>query len=131
MNIVSEQTGQGAAVLIRAVEPIQGLEFMSTQRTVPKLRELTNGPGKFCQSFGIDLQQNGEDLVKSSRVWIESKGVDLDFGIRVSTRIGISQGQELPYRFFVDGNPFVSGRATDHSVKRDRYLGPIPQKVAP
>jgi DNA-3-methyladenine glycosylase len=129
MNIVSEPTGQGSAVLIRAIEPTHGLDLMDTHRAVSKFRELTNGPGKLCQSFAIDLQKNGEDLVKSKRVWLESKANDLDFEIRTSPRIGISQARERPYRFFVDGNPFVSGRATDHSRMRDRCLA-IPQKVS-
>ncbi len=129
MNIVSGQTGQGSAVLIRAIEPTHGLDLMTTHRAVLKLRELTNGPGKLCQSFAIDLRSNGEDLVKSKRVWLESKANDLHFEIRSSPRIGISQARELPYRFFVDGNPFVSGRATDHSRTRDLCLA-IPQKVA-
>jgi DNA-3-methyladenine glycosylase len=128
MNIVSEPTGQGSAVLIRAIEPTHGLDLMGTHRAVSKLRELTNGPGKLCQSLAIDLQRNGEDLVKSDRVWLESKANDLDFEIRTSPRIGISQARERPYRFFVDGNPFVSGRATDHSRMRDRCLAKA-QKV--
>ena len=129
MNIVSEKSGYGAAVLIRAVEPIQGVEFMSSLRPVPKLRDLTNGPGKLCQAFGIDIGLDGEDLVRSQRVWLESNVAIADFEIRASPRIGISQAKDLPYRYFVDGNPFVSGRARDHSFKRELYLGTTPQEV--
>ncbi len=129
MNIVSEKAGYGAAVLIRAVEPTLGIEFMSTLRPVLKLRELTNGPGKLCQAFGIDIDLNGEDLVKSKRIWLESKVKTADFEIRTSPRIGISQAKDLPYRFFVDGSPFVSGRARDLSLIRDFHLGSTPRKV--
>lgn len=129
MNIVSEKSGYGAAVLIRAVEPIQGVEFMSTLRPVSKPRDLTNGPGKLCQAFGIDIGLDGEDLVRSQRVWLESNVEIADFEIRASPRIGISQAKDLPYRYFVDGNPFVSGRERDHSLKRELYLGTTPQEV--
>ena len=130
MNIVSEKAGNGAAVLIRAVEPTQGIEFMSTLRPVPKPQDLTNGPGKLCQAFGIDIGFDGEDLASSQRVWLESNAEIADFEIRASPRIGISQAKDLPYRYFVHGNPFVSGRARDHSLKRELYLGTTPQDVS-
>ena len=123
MNIVSEKAGCGAAVLIRALETIEGFELMSALRPVSKPRDLTNGPGKLCQSLGIDIRFNGEDLVESKRIWLESPSEKVDFEIRSSPRIGISQAQDLPYRFFVDGSPFVSGRARDHSQSRDLFLG--------
>ena len=123
MNIVSEKAGCGAAVLIRALETIEGFELMSALRPVSKPRDLTNGPGKLCQSLGIDIRFNGEDLVESKRIWLESPSEKVDFEIRSSPRIGISQAQDLPYRFFVDGSPFVSGRARDHSQGRDVFLG--------
>ena len=122
MNIVSEKVGRGAAVLIRAIEPTHGIECMSRLRPVPKLRDLTNGPGKLCQSFGIGMNLNGELLVKNETIWLESTDSRLSFQIRSAPRIGISQAKELPYRFFVHGNPFVSGRASDHSLKRDLFL---------
>ncbi len=129
VNIVSETTGIGAAVLIRALEPIVGLASMSLLRPVSKPHELTNGPGKLCQAFGLDLRFNGENLIQGKNLWLESKPNSVEFAIRRTTRIGISQGKDLPYRFFVDGNPFVSGLAMDHSITRDRYLGSIYQRV--
>lgn len=119
MNIVSENTGEGAAVLIRALEPIQGIESMQRLRPADKITELTNGPGKLCQALGIDIQHNGVDLVTSKTIWLEPKSDSDRFEIRTSPRIGISQAKEFPYRFFVDRNAFVSGRASDHSSKRD------------
>ena len=119
MNIVSEDVGTGAAVLIRALEPIQGIDAMTKLRPVAKITELTNGPGKLCQALGIDIQHNGVDLLESDTIWLEPKTESDDFAIRVTPRIGISQGKDLPYRFFVDRNAFVSGLARDHSSKRD------------
>ncbi len=129
MNIVSEKAGSGAAVLIRALEPTEGFGLMSALRPVPKPRDLTNGPGKLCQSLGIDIHFNGEDLVESKRIWLETASENVDFEIRSSPRIGISQAKDLPYRFFVNGSPFVSGRARDNSLSRDLFLGTAPPKV--
>jgi DNA-3-methyladenine glycosylase len=123
MNIVSEHIGDGAAVLVRALEPIHGIETMTKLRPTDKITELTNGPGKLCQAFGIDIQHNGVDLTTSDTIWLETKTESLPFEIRTSSRIGISQAKELPYRFFVDRNAFVSGRASDHSAKRNARFG--------
>ena len=129
MNIVSENIGDGAAVLIRALEPIQGIEAMTEFRPAPKITELTNGPGKLCQAFGISILDNGIDLTESDFIWLEPRKSDSElFAIRSSSRIGISQAKELPYRFFIDRNAFVSGRASDHSAKRDRRLEALPMK---
>ncbi len=130
MNVVSEVSGRGAAVLIRAIEPTQGMDWMTTQRNVSKWTELTSGPGKLCQAFGIDMSLNGEDLIKSDRIWLESTPGIPNFLVRKTPRIGISRAIDLPLRFFVDGNPFVSGRTSEHSLKRDRCLSSMPKKVS-
>ncbi len=130
MNVVSEVSGHGAAVLIRAIEPTQGMDGMATQRNVTKWTELTSGPGKLCQAFGIDMSLNGEDLIKSDRIWLESTPGIPEFIVRKTPRIGISQAIDLPLRFFVDGNPFVSGRTSEHSLKRDRCLSSKPKEVS-
>jgi DNA-3-methyladenine glycosylase len=123
MNIVSEHVGTGAAVLVRALEPIHGIETMTKLRPTDKITELTNGPGKLCQALGIDIQHNGVDLSTSETIWLEPIKETAPFEIRTSSRIGISQAKELPYRFFVDRNIFVSGRASDHSSKREVRFG--------
>lgn len=106
-NIVTGPDGHGAAVLIRAVEPLAG------EKTMEKLRNgrtgigLTNGPAKFCQAFGIDKAINGHDLRESPlRLIINDELPSKD--IVTSTRIGISRGQEVPWRFYIRGNPYVS-----------------------
>jgi len=123
MNVVSEIEGRGAAVLIRAIEPIEGVNPMLRHRGVSDPVELTNGPGKLCQAFGLHRPHDGIDLVQHDSLWIEVPEQSPRFRIARSTRIGIRQGTNLLYRYFVDGNRYVSGRASCHSVPRNRLLG--------
>lgn len=122
MNIVSESEGLGAAVLIRAIEPDCGIELMLLRRPTFKTHELTNGPGKLCQALGISKLHDGVNLTTSQQLWLEEKSCEMSFSIRTSSRIGIRQSQELPLRFFIDGNLYVSGRASDHSSPRRRTM---------
>lgn len=123
MNVVSEIEGRGAAVLIRALEPIEGLEHMHGQRSVANPVELTNGPGKLCQALSIGRQHDGLDLVGHDALWIEQPSTVPPFRVSRSPRIGIREGTELLYRYFIDGNRFVSGRAACHSLPRRNALG--------
>jgi DNA-3-methyladenine glycosylase len=120
MNVVSEVEGRGAAVLIRAIEPIEGIESMIRHRGVADRIELTNGPGKLCQALGLHRPHDGIDLVEDDSLWIEAPSASPRFRMARSTRIGIRQGTELLYRYFVDGNRHVSGRASCHTVPRNR-----------
>jgi len=110
-NIVTGKEGEGNAVLIRAVEPIKGLEFIRSQRGRDKsIYDLTNGPGKFCEAFQINLKDNGKDLVNDKCFFISLNNLP-DYSKQVimqSVRIGINKGKEFPYRFFISNNPFVS-----------------------
>jgi DNA-3-methyladenine glycosylase len=119
MNVVTEQTGLGAAVLIRAVEPVQGVELMQSRRGEKiEHRDLTRGPARLCQAFAIDRTFDGLDLTKSKSIWLEdatAKLGKLDFSVSESERIGISRAQEHMLRFFVDGNRFVSGCVRCHT----------------
>lgn len=123
MNVVSEIEGRGAAVLIRAIEPIEGIDRMQGHRRVTDRVELTNGPGKLCQALGIHRQHDGVDLVEHDSLWIEQPDICPWFRVARSPRIGIRQGTELLYRYFIDGNRFVSGRASHHSIPRQQVLG--------
>jgi DNA-3-methyladenine glycosylase len=122
MNVVSEIEGRGAAVLIRALEPIQGVEHMRMHRPVSDRVNLTNGPGKLCQAFGIHRQHDSIDLVEHDSLWIEQPASPPSFQIARSPRIGIRHGAELLYRFFVDGNRFVSGPASCHRSPKKHSL---------
>ena len=106
MNVVTDAPGTAGAVLIRALEPMTGIERMERNRGGRTDRELCNGPGKLCQALGITLAENGADLV-SSTMWIEDDGYR-PAGVRTSTRVGLSAGRDLPWRFYVPGSPYVS-----------------------
>ncbi len=105
-NIVCEPDGQAAAVLLRAVEPLEGLEVMQARRGERPTRELTNGPGKLTQAFGVCLEDSGRSIIGDLR--IEPSECALENDILVGPRIGLSEGQDLPYRFFVAGSRFVT-----------------------
>jgi DNA-3-methyladenine glycosylase len=105
LNAVCEPEGVGAAVLIRALEPLEGLELMRTRRGVD---DLCSGPGKLTQALGVTLEDNGTDLA-AGPVAIEAPPPGWS-GLRVvvGTRIGITKAAELPWRFCVAGNRSVS-----------------------
>lgn len=106
-NVVTEREGFPSAVLIRAVEPIEGIELMKKFRQTKDIYNLTNGPAKFCQAFKIDKSLNGTSLLGDEIFIIESND-NLNFKIGRSSRIGIKSGLDKKWRFFIIGNPFVS-----------------------
>ena len=112
-NVVAGPEGRPHAVLVRAVEPEEGIEVMRERRPVKKERELTSGPGKLCRALGIDGGYNGEDLT-GRRVWIEETGARFATEeIAAGPRVGIDYAGEdalKPWRFWVRGNEFVSRR---------------------
>lgn len=109
-NVVTGKTGVAEAVLLRAVEPLDGIETMLRKRGFASLnRNLTNGPAKLCQAFGIGRNENGTDLL-GSEIFIVDAVTSRKEPIGVSTRIGVSRGKEKRWRFFVKGNEWVSKR---------------------
>ncbi len=114
-NVVTEKKGTGAAVLIRALEPVTGSETMKLLRgKIKKEHDLTNGPAKLCLAFGIDGKLNGTDL-QSKDIFISRDSVKENFTVAVSRRIGIEKGSHFPYRFFIKDNPFV----TRHKLNKE------------
>ena len=111
-NVVTGPEGTPHAVLVRAVEPEEGVELMKARRPVQKERELTSGPGKLCRALGLDLSFDGEDLTRSGRVWLEETGVKLKPDeIASGPRIGVAYAGEdalKPWRFWVRDNIYVS-----------------------
>jgi DNA-3-methyladenine glycosylase len=105
-NIVTGKEGSGAAVLIRAVEPIEGEEYMHNLRSFGGV-QLTNGPAKLCQALGIDKQLNGHDLTEAPLKLIIQEPVDSSDIIQ-TTRIGISQAKDVPWRFYLSRNKYAS-----------------------
>ncbi len=112
-NVVTGREGVGNAVLIRAAEPVEGLEAMTALRSAGDGRrrtevELCSGPGKLCQAFAIARKENGTDLCGDT-IWLARKrGGSPPRSIMRSTRIGITGGREHHWRFFLKENPFVS-----------------------
>jgi DNA-3-methyladenine glycosylase len=108
LNVVSEPAGTAAAILIRAVEPLDGIALMQRHRHTTRLLDLTRGPGRLAAAFRIDRRHDGLDLCASSSLWL---GVTrLSTGrIGKSVRIGITRAADRPLRFYECGNPFVSG----------------------
>ena len=107
-NIVTGHSGAGRAVLIRAVEPVAGVRSMKERRKASaSVQELTNGPAKLCQAFGIGRGENGIDLM-GKKIFVARGEPMLRSEIAATTRIGISRGKELKWRYLVKGNPFVS-----------------------
>jgi DNA-3-methyladenine glycosylase len=106
LNIVTEREGFPAAVLIRSIIPRRGLRAMKERRQAARAKptpgltrhKLCDGPGKLCLALGLDLQQNGVDLVKSESFFLVDQGKTV-CRPQVTTRIGISRGKELPWRF--------------------------------
>jgi DNA-3-methyladenine glycosylase len=96
-NVVTGPVGSGQAVLIRAIEPVGGLDVMEARRGLSG-RELSNGPGKLCRALGITAGHDGLDLVSSGIVWIGDDGAKPEKTL-VGPRVGIRQGVETPWRF--------------------------------
>ena len=107
LNIVTEEEGTAGAVLIRALEPLAGIELMKKRRGNQNELALTNGPGKLTQAFGITREHSGHDLTKSM-FYVTEEGEEKSIDIQTDKRIGISRAQNLPLRFYLRGNPFVS-----------------------
>lgn len=114
MNCVTEPAGSGTAVLIRAVEPEEGVALMrrNRKRRSVHLKELsdhdlTNGPAKLCQALAIDRQTNTADLL-GSEIWIEADLSVPKSRIKRTARVGIARGREHQWRFYDSASSFVS-----------------------
>jgi DNA-3-methyladenine glycosylase len=110
LNVVTEPAGYPAAVLIRAIEPMEGIETMRRFRNNPEREiDIASGPGKLCKALSIDKKLNAEDLL-GDRLWIEDRKINPGL-IRTSPRVGVDYAGEYkdkPWRFYVEGNPHVS-----------------------
>lgn len=109
VNVVTESTGIASAVLIRAVEPVDGIHLMQQRRGTDRLRDLCRGPGRLCEAFAIGRDMDGWDISSGRRLWIEFDSDNRSFSPDRSARIGVTSAKELPLRFFVRDNEFVSG----------------------
>ncbi len=106
-NIVTGKIGHGSAVLIRALEPLEGQEIMSDNRRGQSGESLTNGPAKLCQALVINKELNGHNLRQDPLKLVIKPPIAQEQIIQ-TTRIGISTGQDTPWRFYIKGNLYVS-----------------------
>jgi len=107
MNIVTSGEGQGAGVLIRALEPLEGEAVMLQNRHDRGGLELTNGPAKVCQALGVNRSMNGHDL-RHAPLQLQVRPPLTPEQIIQTTRVGISRAADVPWRFFIKDNPYVS-----------------------
>ena len=108
LNAVAGRDGEGTAVLLRAAEPLDGLDVMAAHRGRDDPRDLCSGPGKLAKAFGVTGEHNGEDLVRGHILYVlEGRPVSRS-SVACTTRVGVNVGVDEPWRFFVDGDPFVS-----------------------
>ena len=107
MNIVTGPEGEGSAVLIRAMEPLDGWELLRKNRPNLPDVDLTNGPAKLCQALRIDKRWNGHNL-KEPPLCLIARPALSDSAIVQTKRVGISQAKDVPWRFYIKGNPYVS-----------------------
>ncbi len=112
-NVVSGKKDHGQAVLIRAIEPLLGIEIMAENRFGRKkisgkdLLNIASGPAKICQAFGIGRDQNGTDLTKNE-IFILDQPRSPKFEIVETTRVGIKKSKELPWRFYIKNSKYIS-----------------------
>ncbi len=109
-NLSSETDGEGAGVLVRALEPIEGLEIMQARRATTVVRDLCRGPGRLCRALGIDRSLDGIDLFVHPHLWLAHAGA-FPARVRSGPRIGITRAAERRLRFYAAGNRYVSGPA--------------------
>jgi DNA-3-methyladenine glycosylase len=119
MNAITRPEGEPSAVLLRAIEPLEGVAAMRGHRGRTDLRDLCSGPGKLTQALAVDRTHDGEDLVRGNVVWVEAGDPVPADRIAAGGRVGVSVGVEPAWRFVVAGDPFVS---------RGR-VGPPPPRV--
>ena len=108
VNVSSVAAGLGAGVLVRALEPLDGVEAMQRHRRIEKLRDLARGPGRLAAALDIDRRLDGVDLCRVGPLWIApGRGEAQEIG--TSPRIGLSREAGRLLRFYFRGDPFVSG----------------------
>jgi len=108
MNVSSEEVGTGAGVLVRAVEPLEGIRFMQWRRGTTRLQDLTRGPGRLAQAMDINNRYDGLNLCAGGKLWLGA-AVRPTGPIGATIRIGITRDVHRLYRFYERGSPFVSG----------------------
>jgi len=108
LNVSAETAGTGAGVLLRAAEPVEGIETIEQNRGTARLTDLARGPARLAQAFAVDLSFDGIDLTTDRTLWVANE-IRPAGEIGRSVRIGITKAVDRELRFFERGSPFVSG----------------------
>jgi DNA-3-methyladenine glycosylase len=108
LNVTSEASGVGAGVLLRAVEPLEGIEWMTGSCGMARLADIGRGPGRLTKALQVDLRQDGLDMCAAGPLWLAAAG-QRSGTIGKSVRIGITRNAHRLLRFYERGNPHVSG----------------------
>ena len=108
LNVTAEEPGVGAGVLLRAIEPLEGINLMKRLRNTGKLTDLARGPGRLAAALDIDKRLDGVDLCADGPLWLATAIRDTEH-ISTAVRIGITRDMRRLLRFFEAGSPFVSG----------------------
>lgn len=108
LNVSSEDAGIGAGVLIRALEPLEGIPWMQRNRHVETVRDLARGPGRLAAAFEIDRRLDGVDLCRKGPLWLARDDAPAP-KIGISGRIGLSRAADRRLRFYMRGSRFLSG----------------------
>jgi len=108
LNFVTEPEGSASAVLVRALEPTEGIDLMRERRGRDQIEQLCSGPGKLTEALGVDLSLNGADLLAPPFELADPDSAWQEVEITASPRIGITKAADLPWRYCVSGSRFVS-----------------------
>jgi DNA-3-methyladenine glycosylase len=108
MNAVTRPSGDASAVLLRAIEPLEGVELMIANRGRDAITDLCSGPGKLTQALGVDRTLDGTDLVRGPDVWIEGGYPLAREDVGAGVRVGVSMGLDRDWRFVERGSAFLS-----------------------
>ena len=108
-NVTSGLEGRGEAVLIRALQPVEGIGFMEKNRMVRGMTDLCSGPGKLCQALSIDRNLSGVSLMNGD-IQIQIPRSTVEFNIAITKRIGITKAADLPRRFLINNSKWASTR---------------------
>lgn len=118
LNVTAEEPGGGAGVLLRAIEPLEGINLMKRLRKTNKATDLARGPGRLAAALEIDRRLDGVDLCASGPLWLGA-AVRETADIRTTVRIGIAREVGRLLRFFESDSPFVSGPTTRKEAARN------------
>ena len=131
LNVVTGRPGSASGVLIRAMEPLEGIALMRRRRAVDDLLRLMRGPGCVAQALGVDLRHNGLDVTAGALRILDHPADREGFPLARGPRIGIRRAVEWPWRYWLAGHPGVSGRRGPASGPGNVKITLTPQTVAP